>query len=323
MNRAPAFQFYPDDWLSSPKISTMTPAEEGAYIRLLSYSWNDPDCTIPDDDTSLAMLSRLGEGWLNGSGNKLRACFVPHPKKTGRLFNVRLMKERKKQEDWRKKSQQGGKRSAESRASRANERSRVVEGCFKGGSTLVEPKGNSSSSSSFSSSLKKEREKKSGVTSSTPVGPPQGNDELNILSPQEIQSMWNSIPGVKTCRDLGKVIRTRLQSRIKEHPERAWWEGLFVQVRASNFLCGRTNNSRDPFQASLSWALGPENLEKILAGNYDNPQQIIGQSLLGCEFRMLNGSRHKACGDPVVLGSKYCVQHHPSKSVLPANEVAL
>jgi hypothetical protein len=62
VNRAPAFQFYPDDWLSSPKISTMTPAEEGAYIRLLAYTWNDPDCTIPNDDASLAILSRLGEG---------------------------------------------------------------------------------------------------------------------------------------------------------------------------------------------------------------------------------------------------------------------
>jgi uncharacterized protein YdaU (DUF1376 family) len=158
VNRAPAFQFYPDDWLSSPKISTMTPAEEGAYIRLLAYSWNDPDCTIPDDDTALALLSRLGEGWLNGGSDKLRTCFVPHPKKVGRLFNVRLMQERKKQEAWRKKSQQGGKRSAKSRALKSGDASRVVEGSLKGGSKMVEPNGNSSSSSSSSLNSYKERE---------------------------------------------------------------------------------------------------------------------------------------------------------------------
>ena len=44
MGRPPAFQFYPNDWLSSPTILLMTPAQEGAYIRLLCYCWSDKDC---------------------------------------------------------------------------------------------------------------------------------------------------------------------------------------------------------------------------------------------------------------------------------------
>lgn len=141
------------------------------------------------------------------------------------------------------------------------------------------------------------------------------------LSPQEIQSLWNSIPGVKTCRDLGKVIRTRLHSRIKEHPERAWWDSLFAQIRASDFLCGRTNHSRGPFQASLSWALGLENLEKVLAGNYDNPEPVNGQPSPCCQFRVSNGRFNKACGEPCVLGSKYCEQHQSVRSVTSIQEV--
>ena len=39
MGKSPAFQFYPNDWLSSPRITMMSPAEEGAYIRLLCYDW--------------------------------------------------------------------------------------------------------------------------------------------------------------------------------------------------------------------------------------------------------------------------------------------
>lgn len=148
--RSPAFQFYPGDWLSSPKIALMSPAEEGAYIRLLSYSWADPDCSIPDDDTILANLSRLGEGWLKGGSTKIRECFTAHPKKPGRIFNERLMEERKKQEAWRKKSQEGGKRSAASRALKAQTKRNEAEGWLKGGSTVVEPKANSSSSSSSS-----------------------------------------------------------------------------------------------------------------------------------------------------------------------------
>jgi uncharacterized protein YdaU (DUF1376 family) len=154
MSRAPAFQFYPADWLSSPRVTTMTPAEEGAYIRLLCYAWADLDCTIPDDDTELAKLSRLGEGWLNGGSTTIRKCFEPHPKRPGRLFNTRLMEERKKQDAWRRKSREGGKRSAEIRVLHAKEKATVLEGCFIGGSRVVEPQANSSSPSSSSKKKK-------------------------------------------------------------------------------------------------------------------------------------------------------------------------
>jgi uncharacterized protein YdaU (DUF1376 family) len=127
MNRAPAFQFYANDWLSSTHIALMTPAQEGAYIRLLCYAWNDPDCSIPDDDQILAALSRLGEGWFNGGSSILRKCFEPHPEKQHRLINKRLTEERIKQDEWRKKSQEGGLKSGESRRSKR----------LKGGSRVV------------------------------------------------------------------------------------------------------------------------------------------------------------------------------------------
>jgi uncharacterized protein YdaU (DUF1376 family) len=115
MNRAPAFQFYPNDWLSSPTIALMSPAEEGAYIRLLSYAWADPDCSLPDDDAALSQLSRLGEGWFNGGSTTIRKCFKEHPEKSGRLVNIRLLEERKKQDAWREKSRIGGLQSGKSR----------------------------------------------------------------------------------------------------------------------------------------------------------------------------------------------------------------
>ena len=79
MNRPPAFQLFVNDWVSSPTITMMTPAEEGAYIRLLCYAWADPDVSLPDDDDSLAKLSRLNEQWFNGSSTTLRACVVLPP----------------------------------------------------------------------------------------------------------------------------------------------------------------------------------------------------------------------------------------------------
>lgn len=101
----PAFQFYPDEWLASTAITLMCAAQEGAYIRLLCHCWNDPSCSIPDDDESLAILSRLGSAWAE-LGDRVRRCFVASST-PGRLVNVRLLKEREKQEAWRKKSAKG------------------------------------------------------------------------------------------------------------------------------------------------------------------------------------------------------------------------
>ena len=54
--KRPAFQFYPDAWLSSTDITLMTIAEEGAYHRLLCYAWQEEDCGLPDDDRQLAVM---------------------------------------------------------------------------------------------------------------------------------------------------------------------------------------------------------------------------------------------------------------------------
>ncbi len=149
---SPAFQLYPNEWLASLNISLMTPAQEGAYIRLLCYAWSDPDCSLPDDDTILAQLSRLNEGWLKGGSTVIRKCFVSCPNKPGRLVNLRLLKEREKQDAWREKSRQGGIQSAKSRASETKGGATTVQASA---SRVVQPKGNSSSSSSYIKNKKK------------------------------------------------------------------------------------------------------------------------------------------------------------------------
>lgn len=173
MAKSPAFQFYANEWLSSTKIALMTPAQEGAYIRLLCHAWNDPDCSIPDSDEELAALSRLGEGWFKDGSTKIRKCFEPHPEIPGRLVNLRLLEERAKQETWREKSRLGGIQSGKTRKGGKNDENQPET--VKGGSRVVEgwfnqnPNQNptllSSSSSSFSSSEEEEKKKGSRSTS--------------------------------------------------------------------------------------------------------------------------------------------------------------
>ena len=108
--KAPAFQFYPADWVMSTRT---IPAEaRGVYIDLLSYSWTEGG--LPADLDGLhsyvglpkAKFERLWDAHLSrrweSDGN-------------GRLLNARQEKERDKQRRWREKSAKGGRASGKAR----------------------------------------------------------------------------------------------------------------------------------------------------------------------------------------------------------------
>jgi len=48
-DRAPAFPFYPKDWLSDPKVRALTDAQRGRYMDLLASMWEhgDDGCQMP------------------------------------------------------------------------------------------------------------------------------------------------------------------------------------------------------------------------------------------------------------------------------------
>ena len=217
MEKPPAFQFYTNNWLSSPRIMLMTPAQEGAYIRLLAICWQMDG--LPDDDEQLAVLSRMGEEWLNGGSALVRKCFEPHPKREGFLHNERLLKEKKKQEEWRRKSQKGGFASAKSR--RARDLQTTVN--KKGGSILVEPpyepNGNSSVFSLQSSSSQQHTE--GAVENITPA---------ENTAADEILTWWESRDGQRTGTraDAVRLVRagatvSRLKHIIEDRPKKLGW----------------------------------------------------------------------------------------------------
>lgn len=114
MARNPTFPFFYSDWLGSTTIALMSCAEEGAYVRLLCHQWADPDCSLPTDDRSLAILSRLGDGWLASSAI-LRGCFPQHPRLQNRLASVKLLDAWVSRQEWAEKSSRAGKRSGKVR----------------------------------------------------------------------------------------------------------------------------------------------------------------------------------------------------------------
>ncbi len=97
VEKAPAFQFYPKEFLSSSKVIAMTPAERGAYITLLSMQWLDG--SLPTDLSVLARLVGLPTATFKRLWPaNLARCFE---EREGRLLNARLEDERKKQAAFR------------------------------------------------------------------------------------------------------------------------------------------------------------------------------------------------------------------------------
>lgn len=144
VDKSPAFQFYPSEYLSSARVAQMTLEEEGAYIRALAFCWLSG--SIPSDPEQCARM--IGKGGSTNVATVVQAMFVKHKSDDTKLVHERLEKERKKQAEWKKKSSQAGIKSAEVR--RGKRKSDVNVGSTNL-ATLVqptyEPKSNSLSSS--------------------------------------------------------------------------------------------------------------------------------------------------------------------------------
>lgn len=147
MSKAPAFQFYPADYLADENTAVMTLEEEGAYIRALCFCWRHG--SVPEDLDQFCRL--IGKGCTHDVGRVVQRCFKGGSNQPGRLVHPRLELERQKQGEWSKKSSDGGKKSAEVRRAKALALINSGGSETKGGCEVVptkpEPKGNSSSTS--------------------------------------------------------------------------------------------------------------------------------------------------------------------------------
>jgi hypothetical protein len=138
MKNPPAFQFYPQDFISDLNVLSMTDDEVGKYTKLLCSCW------IED---GLKIGSPMVELWFN-QHPILARCFI---KKGGKYRNPRLDRERDKQKKWSEKSSLGGSQRVKNKEIAIN------------GSTKRQPSPNQGPSlqSLSSSFIKKEEKNKS------------------------------------------------------------------------------------------------------------------------------------------------------------------
>ena len=71
MNKSPAFQFYPADFLSDKNTLVMSAQEIGAYCLLIFVCWSEG--FLHDDPEELATIARLPLDQFKKSWEKVRS----------------------------------------------------------------------------------------------------------------------------------------------------------------------------------------------------------------------------------------------------------
>lgn len=96
--KSPAFQFYPKDYLSDPRVRVLTFEQRGLYWEAVSICWLEG--SIPADVPELAAILGASRRRLEHLWPRIAKCFEQHGE---RLTHKRLDKERKAQADSRQR----------------------------------------------------------------------------------------------------------------------------------------------------------------------------------------------------------------------------
>lgn len=102
--KAPAFQFYPKEFLMDGNVAGMSLAERGAYITLICLCWQEG--SIPADSTRLSRMLGVPGSVFQKLWPALEPCFR---EAEGRWIHPRLEKERDKQESYRRRQGDNGR----------------------------------------------------------------------------------------------------------------------------------------------------------------------------------------------------------------------
>ena len=110
--KPPSFPFYVRDFATDPRVLVMTCEEVGGYVMLLCAAWLQPEPgVLPNDDETLAALSRLRERWPD-CRKRILAAFVVDGE---RLIQKRMVAVREAQRRYYRGQKARGKAGANAR----------------------------------------------------------------------------------------------------------------------------------------------------------------------------------------------------------------
>lgn len=249
MKTPPAFQYYPRDLLCDANVMAMSLEELGAYWKLVSVCWLE--LGLPGTETGLARLLQIPAARFRKLWPALERCFVLDEQ--GRYQHPRLNKERAKQDEYRARQAEKGRKSGANRKATEDE----PEGNRE--ATEPEPEGNSA------------------------ICDLQSADSSQVVekeTPQQLADLWNDVTTapIKRCKGMTDERRRKAKARLLEHPLSEWRE-IFLRIEASDFCRG---GGRDRWVAGFDFVLQKGTAMKVLEGTYDNraPVKPVGVARL-------------------------------------------
>ena len=110
--------------------------------------------------------------------------------------------------------------------------------------------------------------KKMDTYTEKPVDNSKSNNKFNNII-EYIHKEWNksfkdtAVPSVVNIRG---ARLSSLMARVKEHPDKEFWDKYLERINNSNWLTGRN----DDWRVTFDWIIQPRNMDKVLEGNYDD-----------------------------------------------------
>jgi hypothetical protein len=87
-------------------------------------------------------------------------------------------------------------------------------------------------------------------------------------TPEHLLNLWNNLADNALARveALTEKRRTKCLARLREHPDKEFWDRVIQKLNVSDFLRGSTG-----WRASFDWLItNDNNVVKIVEGSYDN-----------------------------------------------------
>ncbi len=89
--RFPRMDFYPENWLSDTNNMALTFEEQGVHMYLLCRMWDQPDCTLPDDDAQIARWLKVTvRQWRKWRAVLVDGDYPVLHRENGRIFSKKL-----------------------------------------------------------------------------------------------------------------------------------------------------------------------------------------------------------------------------------------
>lgn len=139
MAKAPAFQFYPKDWLTDAKVKAMSLEAKGAYIDLLGFYWLEEG--LPANSDSLARLIGIAPAKFRRIWPQIEPCFRIEGE---RLIQKRMEHERTQQDKFREERSKAGSYGAEVKKQKASSAKAQLQNSASSASALPQAKSSSS-----------------------------------------------------------------------------------------------------------------------------------------------------------------------------------